>query len=151
MYFKQMGKRGQSTLRRVGSSIIFPVSSKRMRDKGMTSVSIKARSVAHDKSWIKARYIHHQWNSGSMQARYTFIGFFCLIILQERCTTNLDLFCYGYDHQHRALSLNWVEVWRPRWHTGVLPGVAQSTLFVSSRTLVFVHQTKPKQTWNCSD
>ena len=101
-----MGKRGQSTLRRVGSSIIFPVYSKRMHDKGMTSVSIKARSVAHDKSWIKGRYKHHQWNSGSMQARYTFIGFFCLIILQERCTTNLDLFCYGYDHQHRELSLN---------------------------------------------
>ena len=148
MYFKQMGKRGQSTLRRVGSSIIFPVYSKRMRDKGMTSGSIKARSVAHDKS---TRYIHQQWNSGSMEALYIFIGFFCLIILQERCTTNLDPFCYGCDHQHCALSLNRVGVWRPRWRTWVPPGVVQSTLFVSSRTLVFVYQTKPKETWNCSD
>lgn len=61
--------------------------------------------------------MHHQWDSGSMEALYIFIGFFCLIISQERCTTNLDLFCYGYDHQHRALSLNRVGVWRPRWHS----------------------------------
>ena len=56
-----------------------------------------------DKGPMKALSMHDQWNS--VQARCTFIGFLCTIIVQARCMmAKFDLFCYGCLHPHRALS-----------------------------------------------
>ena len=62
--------------------------------------SMKTR-LRLDIGTMKALSMYDQWNSGSMNVYRLLI-----LIVQARCTmTKFDLFCYGCDHQHRALSL----------------------------------------------
>ena len=69
---------------------------RRLFEKG----SMKTR-LRLDIGTMKALSMYDQWNSGSMHVYRLLI-----IIVQARCTmTKFDVFCYGCDHQHRALSL----------------------------------------------